>query len=96
MKTDDFTPLTLATGPLLDLSADAFPTRVFGWNDDTLALPADATHFGLVVNGGAILHDGQDRFRLRAGMFFVWPRPCVRRAAVGSSFRASVIKGCVK
>jgi len=72
-----FTPFSLAaTGLLADVPAapDAgapFSTRVFGVHNDALKLEADATHFGMVTAGGAILHDQQDRFRLRAGMFFV-------------------------
>ena len=69
--TPDFVPLTLDHGLLLDLTQDAYPTEVYGFHDETLALPAGATHYGMVVEGGAILHDRDDRFRLRAGMFFV-------------------------
>ena len=79
---DTFTPLIIESGLLLDLSGDAFPTRVCGWNDDELDLPDGATHFGMVTEGGAILHDRQDRFRLRAGMFFVIAGAC-RVAAPG-------------
>lgn len=68
---DDFVPLALETGLLLDLSGDAYPTIVQGFHDDTLSLSADATHYGMLTHGGAILHDREDRFRLRAGMFFV-------------------------
>lgn len=71
--TPDFVPLSIATGLLCDLSGDAFPTKVFGLHDDELTLEPDATHYGLVVAGGAILHDHLDRYRLRAGMFFTWP-----------------------
>lgn len=73
---ETFTPLMIETGLLLDLSGDAFPTRVYGWNDGDLELPGDATHFGMVTEGGAIVHDRQDRFRLRAGMFFVLAGAC--------------------
>jgi quercetin dioxygenase-like cupin family protein len=67
----DFVPLTIATGLLCDLSDDVFPTRVYGLCDDTLWLEDNATHFGMITDGGAILHDALDRFRLRAGMYFV-------------------------
>lgn len=78
----DFVPLSLDTGLLIDLSGDAYPTRVYGFDDDTLTLPDDATHYGMVTEGGAILHNRQDRFRLRSGMFFVMPGAC-RLAAPG-------------
>lgn len=66
-----FVPLQLETGLLADLSGDEFPTTVWGFNDDALDLSPDATHYGMITEGGAILHDREDRFRLRAGMFFV-------------------------
>lgn len=69
----DFVPLPIETGLLADLQGDVYPTQVYGWNDDTLTLAPDATHYGMVVEGGAILNDAHDRFRLRAGMFFVAP-----------------------
>ena len=78
----DFVPLVLETGLLLDLSDDVFPTHVYGFHDDTLELPANATHYGMVTEGGGILHDRSDRFRLREGMFFVMPGAC-RLAAPG-------------
>lgn len=65
--------LELQKGLLSDLSDGAFPARVFGWNDGTLELEGGATHYGMVTEGGAILNDRHDRFRLRAGMFFVAP-----------------------
>jgi len=82
IMTAPFVPLTLETGLLCDLSDDAFPTRVWGFHDDTIDLPADATHFGMVTEGGGILNDREDRFRLRAGMFFVAVGAC-RLAAPG-------------
>jgi quercetin dioxygenase-like cupin family protein len=66
-----FEPLTIQSDLLLNLLDSPFPTIVRGFHDDTVALPADETHYGMVTEGGAILHDRQDRFRLRAGMFFV-------------------------
>lgn len=78
----EFVPLTLETGLLLDLSDDAFPARVYAFHDDTLELPGNATHYGMITEGGGILYDREDRFRLRAGMFFVMNRAC-RIAAPG-------------
>lgn len=73
---DAFVPLDLTHGLLCDLTDDPFPTRVYGLHDDELLLDGDATHFGIVTEGGAILHDRVDRFRLRAGMFFVAVGAC--------------------
>ncbi len=73
---DPFVPLALETGVLADLSQDVFPFRVYGFQDGDLDLPANATHYGMVTEGGGILHDRQDRFRLRAGMFFVAVGAC--------------------
>ncbi len=82
MSEMDFVPLTLETGVLLDLDGDNGSTRVYGVHDDTLDLPPGATHYGMITEGGAILHDRDDRFRLRAGMFFVMTGAC-RLAAPG-------------
>ena len=83
-KQMDFYPLSLQTGLLVDLSDDAqaYPLRVFGCHDDTLDLPENATHYGMITEGGGILTNRNDRFRLRAGMFFVMPGAC-RLAAPG-------------
>lgn len=70
----DFNPLSIETGLLVDLGDDVYPTRVLGWNGEALSLPdADATHYGMITEGEALLEVGGDTFRLRAGMFFVAP-----------------------
>lgn len=74
--TPEFFPLTLTPGLLFDLSGDAFPTMVRGFDDSTLNLPDEGTHYGMVTAGGGVLHDQEDRFRLRAGMFFVMNGAC--------------------
>jgi hypothetical protein len=79
----DFVPLTLDSGLVLDLSEDVYPTTVRSFHDDTLSLPAEATHYGMVTEGGAILQDRQDRFRLRRGMFFVAVGRCQVAAPSG-------------
>ena len=60
-----FTPLEIRTGLLLDLTSEGSPTLVFGWSGGPLALPAGATHFGMVTAGEAIVRDEDDTFRLR-------------------------------
>jgi quercetin dioxygenase-like cupin family protein len=71
--TSDFVPLEIRDGLLVDLADDAYPTRVFGWRADVLALDADATHYGMAVEDGCVLQAEAGRFDLRAGMFFVAP-----------------------
>jgi quercetin dioxygenase-like cupin family protein len=68
-----FYPFPIQHGLLLDLSDDAFPTQVFGWNNDKIKLPSGATHYGMVTSGKAILHSHGAHYPLRAGMFFVVP-----------------------
>ncbi len=91
-----FRPLPIENGLLADLSEDIYPAQVFGWNDSDLELVDDATHFGMVTEGGAILHDRQDRFRLRAGMFFVAVDRCRLSAPGGKGLVISRLgyRGC--
>ena len=65
-----FTPLLIRMGLLLDLSFDAYPTQVFGWAYETLALPQNATHYGMVTEGECLLKDAWGEFRLTQGMYF--------------------------
>lgn len=69
----DFVPLAIEPGLLVDLSGDAYPTRVFGWRGGALALDAGATHYGMAAEDGCSVETGAGRFELRAGMFFVVP-----------------------
>jgi len=68
-----FTPFTLHTGLLLDLSDDAFPTRVNAWQNGILTLSEGATHYGMVTAGSACLHTNSGTYSLQPGMFFVLP-----------------------
>jgi len=66
----------LADGLLADFSADPLPTSVFGWGCENreLELGGNATHFGFVFGGDAILtteHLNFSReFSLGSGMYF--------------------------
>jgi quercetin dioxygenase-like cupin family protein len=84
----EFVPLPLRAGLLVDLSDTEFPCHVSGWSDGPLALAGEATHYGVVAEGEAMLVDEGDTFRLRAGMFFVLPAPA---AIVGAGSRGLVI-----
>jgi len=69
----DFRSLTIENGLGLDLSDDAYPAQIRGWNGETVSLSGEATHYGLVTRGEAALTDPSGEWRLRAGMFFVLP-----------------------
>lgn len=65
-----FTPIAIHHGLLLDLA----PMQIWGWVDNPLLLPADATCYGMVTAGQAQLRDpGAGRFDLCRGMFFALP-----------------------
>lgn len=66
---EGFRSFEIRTGPLLEIAG----VRAAGLAGGTLALPADATHYGMVTAGTVGLESAGDRFRLRAGMFFVVP-----------------------
>lgn len=78
----EFDLLQIADGLLADLARSGCPARVYGWRDAVLALDGDATHFGMVVEGGrsaaggAEVTDDHGAARLTAGMHFVIPGPC--------------------
>ncbi len=81
----NFVPIEIKNGLLLDLSDDAFPTQVFGWNGEHLQLMQDATHYGMVTKGTDALLTRGDVHEVRAGMFFVVPdRGVIRGGWTGS------------
>jgi hypothetical protein len=70
MNLTTFTPLEIRQGALLSLDR----IQIWGWRDQFLALPADATGYGMVTAGRAVVDDpGAGRFELRQGMFFALP-----------------------
>lgn len=79
-----FEVINIATGLLLDLSEDLFPTLVHGWSDRTLDLPNNATHFGMVTDGEANLEFEGQIWWLLPGMFFVLPGPMTLLGSQGS------------
>ncbi len=65
-----FTPITIRQGRLLDLDS----IQIWGWQEEVLALPVEATCYGMVTADQAVLDDpGAGRFELRQGMFFALP-----------------------
>lgn len=79
----DFVPLDIEHGPLLDLSGDAYPTRVAGWRDGRLGLEGGATHYGMVVEGSCRVDTEAGSFFLGAGMFWVVPGQGIVRGGAG-------------
>jgi quercetin dioxygenase-like cupin family protein len=71
-----FLPFQLAHGRLAGTNGDAFPSQLSGWRDQTLEMPADATHFGYVHEGPATLQTTSGTFTLRQGMYFAAPGAC--------------------
>ena len=70
MDLTTFTPLEIRQGRLL--SRDLI--EIWGWRDQLVALSAEATCYGMVTDGCAVLDDpGAGRFELRQGMFFALP-----------------------
>jgi quercetin dioxygenase-like cupin family protein len=72
----DFQTLEIRTGLLGDLRETAFPTQVYGWREERLALPNGDTHYGVVVSGPTQLSGSGLTVRLESGMFFVVPGEC--------------------
>ncbi|MDQ2686978.1 MAG: cupin domain-containing protein [Armatimonadota bacterium] len=68
-----FRALTIERQLSLDLSGDAFPSQIQGWNDGPINLLDGATHYGIVTHGEGLLTDAESQYPLRAGMFFVLP-----------------------
>lgn len=65
-----FTPFEIHHGLLLDLAA----IQIWGWVENTLLLPADATCYGMVTAGQTQLRDPESgNCEVRQGMFFAMP-----------------------
>jgi hypothetical protein len=69
----DFISWELKHGCLADLEEDEFPTTLWGWKEQELALEEGSTHFGLVHAGTALLRCASGSFSLMAGMYFAVP-----------------------
>jgi hypothetical protein len=67
----NFTPLEIRHGLLLSVDDSIYPVQLFGWQNDRLRLPAGATYYGMVTEGGTLLRDEVGQFELCQGMFFV-------------------------
>ncbi|QDV47127.1 Cupin domain protein [Stieleria neptunia] len=78
------------TRPLCDLSDSSFPAVLYGWKDEGLTLQSDATHYGFVQRGRAVLKLGGHDFQLTPGMYFSAAGEC-RLEGSGSGFVASRI-----
>ena len=68
-----FIPYPLHHGLLANLSNDAFPSQLWGYDKTVLNLDAGNTHFGYVYQGRVILHCSSGVFTLKQGMYFSLP-----------------------
>jgi quercetin dioxygenase-like cupin family protein len=57
-------------GQVFDFRSDRLPTVVSSWNDSTLKLDTEGSHFGFVGRGHATLSCVSGTFTLREGMYF--------------------------
>lgn len=72
--TKAFISYNLIHGKLAEMSADKFPSRLCTWNDGTLNLSTNGTHFGYVWKGKTILNSPRSGvFTLKPGMYFSLP-----------------------
>jgi quercetin dioxygenase-like cupin family protein len=71
----DFQLFPRHPGRLRDLSQDGFPTQLSYWRCGGLELPAEATHFGFVQAGTALVPSGGGDIRIGPGMYFALPGP---------------------
>src|SRR5262245_47420717 len=60
-------------GQVEDLSRNEFPSQVWAWNGEPLALSENGTHFGFVYAGPAVLRCSAGIFPLKSGMYFAVP-----------------------
>ncbi len=75
MTNETFLPFQLTHGRLFD-SAGEFPSRLSAWQNDTLDLPDEGTHFGFVHENSATLEAPAGNFSLTPGMYFAVPSNC--------------------
>src|SRR5712691_2856561 len=68
-----FEPFQFTHGLLSSFNTDGFPTSLYAWHHDELALPNGATYFGFVYEGMSTLVDTAGEFQLKAGMYFSAP-----------------------
>jgi mannose-6-phosphate isomerase-like protein (cupin superfamily) len=64
----------LSNGLLADNSKDVFPTKLWSWFNDSLALRNDnTTNFGYVYQGSSIIEHASGVFNISDGMYFSAP-----------------------
>lgn len=80
---ESFQTFNLITGCLSESCDAKFPTRLFAWNEKTLKLSADATHFGYVYQGETLLRTEAGNFTLREKMFFCVPQSVAIEGGAG-------------
>ena len=70
---EPFQLFNLNGGCLSELCDAKFPTAFYAWNQKTLKLGANGTHFGYVSTGEAFLQTESGNFTLKEKMFFAVP-----------------------
>lgn len=75
MSNDSFLPFALTHGRLFDSAGD-YPSRLSAWQNDSLDLPDEGTHFGFVHQNPATLEAPAGKFSLTPGMYFAVPAGC--------------------
>lgn len=72
--TKAFISYRLIHGVLAEMNADEFPSCLYAWNDGTLNLSSNGTHFGYVWKGKSVLNSRTSGvFTLKSGMYFSLP-----------------------
>jgi quercetin dioxygenase-like cupin family protein len=81
MKT--FSVFDLKTDCLAELCDQQFPTAFHAWNEKSLTLKPNGTHFGYVYRGQTVLQTPFGEFRLRERMYFCVPDGFVVNGGTG-------------
>jgi mannose-6-phosphate isomerase-like protein (cupin superfamily) len=73
MLENSFWTFALKNGCLAESCDELFPTSLHSWQQKSLKISADGTHFGFVFSGEAILQTKFGNFTLREKMYFCVP-----------------------
>ncbi|MER2601137.1 MAG: cupin domain-containing protein, partial [Candidatus Competibacter phosphatis] len=84
-----FIPLEIRHGLLLDLDS----IQIWGWDEECLTLPDNATSYGMVTHGRSVLRDVWGDSELCQGMFFALPDPGSVRGGAGLVISLSGYRG---
>ena len=88
--TSVFLSSPVSSGMMFDEQSGSRPTIVSGWDESSLELGAESSHFGFVHCGRTMLSCGSGSFELSSGMYFSVPGAATVKGA-GVGFVASCI-----